>query len=81
MGVQVPRTFHAVDGMLMQVGGKGAIWLIQGGKRRVFPTWDTFVGMGFSQGAVVQVSPQQAETVPLGDDLPPVDGRTRRRTR
>ena len=59
----------------MQIGGKGAIWLIQGGKRRAFPTWDTFVGMGFSQGSVVQVSSQQAEAVPLGDELPPAGRR------
>lgn len=70
----VPAKFHPVDGTAIQVGGRGAIWLVscpQGAcVRREFPDWDTYVSMGYSAKGATQVGQQQANGVPLGEPLP-----------
>jgi hypothetical protein len=72
----IPQTFHPVDGAVIQVGGRGSIWLVEcpagACVRREFPNWDTFVSMGYGTSGVVQVGQAQVNGVPLGEPLPVV---------
>jgi hypothetical protein len=60
------------EGDVVKVADDGAIYLIQNGHRRLFPDWDTFVGMGYSLPMVKVISREQLESIPLGDPIPSV---------
>jgi hypothetical protein len=60
------------DGDAVKTADDGTIYLIENGKRRAFPDWDTFVAMGWTLDRVKVISREQLEGFPLGDPLPSV---------
>ncbi len=59
------------DGTLI-ASPDGAVFVMEGGKRRHIPDPPTFEAMGFNWGDIRQISSQEVNAVPLGDPLPPV---------
>lgn len=47
------------------------IYLVENGTLRVFPNYDTFIGMGFTMNKVVLMEDEFFDTFPVGAQLPP----------
>lgn len=60
------------DGDAVKTADDGTIYLIESGRRRAFPDWDTFVAMGWTLDRVKVISREQLDAIPLGDPLPSV---------
>lgn len=55
------------------VSGDGrVIYLVENGTLRVFPNYDTFLGMGFALKRVVNVEKKNFRMFPMGPELPSV---------
>jgi len=53
-------------------GNRNALFLVQNGKKRIFPDFNTFVKMGFNMSSIMKINHQQLESIPLGDILPSI---------
>jgi hypothetical protein len=60
------------DGDAVKMADDGTIYLIEGGRRRAFPDWDTFVAMGWTLERVKIISREQMDEIPMGNPLPSV---------
>lgn len=65
-----PLSVEALEGKTVQVQGKRDIYLVEHGKRRSFPSLDTFLKRGFTLDKVKVISPSLAQEMPLSDSLP-----------
>ena len=48
----------------------GTIYVIQGGKRRLFPNMETFLGLGYSSGQVQVITATEIAAIPVGESIP-----------
>ncbi len=71
-GTPQPPAPSINDGDAVKTADDGTIYLIEDGRRRAFPDWDTFVAMGWTLERVKIISREQMEAIPLGDPLPSV---------
>jgi len=56
------------DGSLIKGEGDPRVWLIEGGKKRLFITWSSFISR-FKPEQIVTVTPSELENYPLGDEI------------
>lgn len=74
LGDPIPTVLQVpipADGTLI-ASPDGAVFVMEGGKRRHIPDPPTFEAMGFKWGDIRQISSQEMNAIPLGDPLPPV---------
>lgn len=61
------------EGTVLQLKNNKTLYLIKGGRRRSFPSMDTFAAMGFNSSSVLVVDdPVTVNSIPLGEVLPAV---------
>jgi hypothetical protein len=60
------------DGTFVQVEGRPAIYIIENGQKRAFPTWETYLAWGGTQDRsnVWVISSSQLDAIPRGPDVP-----------
>lgn len=64
-----PLSKEALEGKVVQVQGKRDIYLVDHGQRRPFTSLDTFLARGFSLDKVRAISPELADTMPVGSPV------------
>lgn len=53
-------------------GTRNALFLVQNGRKRMFPDFNTFAKMGFNMSSILKVSNSDLESLPMGPALPAI---------
>jgi hypothetical protein len=53
-------------------GVKNSLFLVQNGKRRIFPDFYTYAKMGFDTATIAKLTDPQLNEIPLGSPITPI---------
>ena len=66
-----PAQLQSLDRKAIQGHNGKQIFVMEDGKKRGIPNWDTFVSLGYSLGHVVVLTDFKMGRIELGEDIPP----------